>query len=586
MVSQVPNTGNAALDKFLADLKKEVETAIKPDEGWRLSDFSADVSEVISDRRDLIDIVSNWNPELIPGNRDERRSEFAISDTNTTEVYLEVSALPPLTSAPPGLKPMVVAEVEGKPGVVTELWFALQSTDETRNSPMEDGGTIRIFLDDRVKPAVEMSIADFFGYSGRALEFNNPKIARTAHHGFRSGSYRNFWAPYKGYMRIELINKTTTEMLAYGSVSYRDGLQSEDLGFRIANVNNPNAVPLSEVTIADVKGNGQVESIFLAVSSSKEGDLTPLEGNFRVEIDGKSSSVSSGTEDFFRGSWYVVPTGGYPIGRAGNSTLPGSHISLYRFFPETAFRFKESLKVIFPVGQQGQGVMKASKYHVAGSVSYWLVDDLPTPKSIVPDYESPVVDYDFSGGKGGPAYLRWQKDPGKRAPLLTKDGVKLHAGTTEEPDVADQRLWLTDIVVPDDYWLEGEMIVNSAPVGADWGFIFDGGTELWPDPMFGEANHMSMDAVDNNGFRLRPRDRWDWPFVTTYPHGSPVGKRVNLAVRKLDGVITCYYKPPKQDFWTALCSWTPRGKGRTVGIYSWRAGVTFTRFALFPLKEI
>lgn len=60
MVNTPPLTGNAQLDKFLRSVADDLRTLAKPREGWRLSDFSADVSEVISDRRDLIDIVSAW----------------------------------------------------------------------------------------------------------------------------------------------------------------------------------------------------------------------------------------------------------------------------------------------------------------------------------------------------------------------------------------------------------------------------------------------------------------------------------------------------------------------------------------------
>src|SRR5699024_3879536 len=48
-------------DRFLSSVKDELDTATKPIQGWKLSDFHAEVSEVISDKRDLIDIISNWD---------------------------------------------------------------------------------------------------------------------------------------------------------------------------------------------------------------------------------------------------------------------------------------------------------------------------------------------------------------------------------------------------------------------------------------------------------------------------------------------------------------------------------------------
>lgn len=55
-----PNTGNPALDRFLREVSDTIQNRVRPEAGWSLSDFHASVSEVISDKRDLIDIVTNY----------------------------------------------------------------------------------------------------------------------------------------------------------------------------------------------------------------------------------------------------------------------------------------------------------------------------------------------------------------------------------------------------------------------------------------------------------------------------------------------------------------------------------------------
>ena len=55
-----PNTGNPALDRFLQEVSDTIQNRVRPEAGWSLSDFQASVSEVISDKRDLIDIVTNY----------------------------------------------------------------------------------------------------------------------------------------------------------------------------------------------------------------------------------------------------------------------------------------------------------------------------------------------------------------------------------------------------------------------------------------------------------------------------------------------------------------------------------------------
>jgi hypothetical protein len=61
LIQDPPVTGSAELNSFLVDVKNSINTAAKPLAGWKLSDFEAGVSEVISDKRDLIDIVTAWD---------------------------------------------------------------------------------------------------------------------------------------------------------------------------------------------------------------------------------------------------------------------------------------------------------------------------------------------------------------------------------------------------------------------------------------------------------------------------------------------------------------------------------------------
>lgn len=84
MVNTPPSTGNAQLDRFLRSVADDLRTLAKPREGWRLSDFSADVSEVISDRRDLIDIVRAWGriEDLEDSLAEELKKHLDLYDTS------------------------------------------------------------------------------------------------------------------------------------------------------------------------------------------------------------------------------------------------------------------------------------------------------------------------------------------------------------------------------------------------------------------------------------------------------------------------------------------------------------------------
>lgn len=64
MASTPPSTGIPGLDEFLRYVSQALtvlDDKAKPEDGWRLTDLEATVSEVIGDKRDLIDIISQWD---------------------------------------------------------------------------------------------------------------------------------------------------------------------------------------------------------------------------------------------------------------------------------------------------------------------------------------------------------------------------------------------------------------------------------------------------------------------------------------------------------------------------------------------
>lgn len=63
-----PTTPDSSLNAFLTWVFDQIEilsTGSKPEDGWALSDLQPDVSEVISDKRDLIDIVTQWDESSV-----------------------------------------------------------------------------------------------------------------------------------------------------------------------------------------------------------------------------------------------------------------------------------------------------------------------------------------------------------------------------------------------------------------------------------------------------------------------------------------------------------------------------------------
>ena len=70
-----PKTNDPALNRFLEEVASTIQDRVRPEEGWTLSDFASSVSEVISDKRDLIDIVTKY--DNIEGLSEEVEAEIA-----------------------------------------------------------------------------------------------------------------------------------------------------------------------------------------------------------------------------------------------------------------------------------------------------------------------------------------------------------------------------------------------------------------------------------------------------------------------------------------------------------------------------
>lgn len=84
-----PTTGDPAVDQFFRNLVDVMKDRVRPAEGWSLSDFAASVSEVISDKRDLIDIVSDYDDMTVIADRWRTEYENAMSEARTMLDFIE-----------------------------------------------------------------------------------------------------------------------------------------------------------------------------------------------------------------------------------------------------------------------------------------------------------------------------------------------------------------------------------------------------------------------------------------------------------------------------------------------------------------
>ena len=91
-----PTTNDPALNRFLEEVASTIQDRVRPEEGWTLSDFASSVSEVISDKRDLIDIVTQYDnieglsevmeAEIARLKADIQESMYLLSSVNSKSV--------------------------------------------------------------------------------------------------------------------------------------------------------------------------------------------------------------------------------------------------------------------------------------------------------------------------------------------------------------------------------------------------------------------------------------------------------------------------------------------------------------------
>jgi hypothetical protein len=148
------------------------------------------------------------------------RKEVALVDDGTTG------------GTKPTLRRIVLFEdAEGLPGVLNYLWNALGSNTlgeilqgAGEGAPIDSGFRYHFYFDDRTRETFSIDLVDFFVWNLNARAYETPRVGiskltlvdqfpvpnngNLGYDGF--GAYRYFFAPYKGYCRVEFSNSNST----------------------------------------------------------------------------------------------------------------------------------------------------------------------------------------------------------------------------------------------------------------------------------------------------------------------------------------------------------------------------------------
>jgi len=267
-------------------------------------------------------------------------------------------------------------------GVVRRWWVTIAPRDDVeilRNL------IVRCFWDDEELPSVEVPVTDFFG-----MGFGEWKDYISLPLNMTSGGYNSYWPmPFHRHARITVENRSTKPVASfYYNIDIRtyDRLSKDALYFhaQFRQTRTETGLP---VTILDAKGRGHYVGTLLSMQPERGSNISYLEGDERIFVDGEStpSIVGTGTEDYFSSGWYYI-TGEYSAPYHGVTIKDeeGGRINTYRWHIEDPIPFKTSL--LFQIEHGWTNSAPGVDY---ASVAYWYQTHPhapfpPLPRNLVP----------------------------------------------------------------------------------------------------------------------------------------------------------------------------------------------------------
>lgn len=363
---------------------------------------------------------------------------------------------------------LVLVDHQGA-GVVRRWWITIAPRD---NVEILRHLIVRCYWDGEESPSIEVPVADFFGMGfGEWKDFISQPL------NMSSGGYNCYWPmPFRNKARITVKNtgnKAVTHFYYNIDIRTYERLPDDALYFH-AQYRQTRTQAGRPVTVLETTGRGHYVGTLLSMQPMRGKNLSYLEGNERILIDGeaKPSIVGTGTEDYFSSGWYYI-TGEYSAPYHG-VTIKDEQLgrtNSYRWHIEDPIPFQKRLR--FEIEHGGTNDVPDVEY---SSVAFWyqthphpsfppLPDNLtPMTQLAVPSIEAEsLLDQaevtggelrvqnmeEFKGNWGNDAQLWWVgAKPGNRLKLRieapAKDTYGLIGFFTRARDYGILRLEVND----------------------------------------------------------------------------------------------------------------------------------------------
>ena len=289
-----------------------------------------------------------------------------------------------------------LADIKG-PGAIQSIWMT---------------GTIcrdlilRIYWDDKKRPAVECPMPDFFAVpwsssrrhavGGPFAQINSVPVAVNPNHGLNC-----FWEmPFRKRCKITIENLHPTDRRnCFYQINYTLTKVPEDAAYFHAQFRRVNPLPYGEVyTILDgVKGLGHFVGVSTGWGINNNRWWGEGEIKFYIDGDGEFPTIcGTGLEDYFGGAWdwevdkeylpYTTPFMGMPQVIKPDGLYSSQHRhSLYRWHVMDPVRFEKDLRVtIQALGWRSLGRFLPGQHDIS-SVAFWYQTLPAAPFPKLPD---------------------------------------------------------------------------------------------------------------------------------------------------------------------------------------------------------
>lgn len=262
---------------------------------------------------------------------------------------------------------------ESGPGVITRIWITIDSRDPHFLRRI----LIRMYWDDEEEPSVEVPVGDFFG-SGFRYKHHTAEFT-----GMSSGGYYCYFPmPFRKKARIEVVNQTGKEIMAfYYHVNYYqlDKKLPKNTQYFHANWTRDIRTTSNE-NFEALKATGKGHFVGMNFHGQPyNNSLFYLEGDEMIYVDGENepSTYGTGFEDYFTSGWYFK-NGEYHAPYHGLVLLDEEtgRVTAYRHHIPDAIPFRDSIRVTY---EHGHGNKEAVDFT---TTCYWYQEEPHLHKSV------------------------------------------------------------------------------------------------------------------------------------------------------------------------------------------------------------